>query len=125
MSKPPYIYNIGYLGYEDGDDYRQLYHDSALSQDYLEGCIAEAVVCIIQKGEEDVEIPYCRVHQEICNYLIEKKGFRPVEFQAQWDCYGFHKILDKPNKYCINLLSTVAGLSDKVKEKLSKCPKSS
>ena len=104
-----YFYDIGYQGQDEGE-YWQLAHDCEYSKDELASLIHEAVVAIIPeecyiKGKPYIHDIATLVHK-IAPWLVENKGFRRLEFTAEWQCDSGDSIImpeDTDNKELIEL----------------------
>lgn len=91
-----YFYSIGYYSYEESS-YTQLVHEKKYTEKDLQKLIEEAVVAVIPevKKERHYVSSFQDVYHEAIDYLVKKKGFRYLEFETKWDCFGWASIFDK------------------------------
>jgi len=100
-----YNYKIGYGSYEESS-YRELQHEKKFIDEEITEMIAEAVVDTIKKMKMDTryythnfqdvfEGCYKKDCPDVCKYLIEKFGFKPIEYELFWSVFGWPSIFDK------------------------------
>lgn len=94
-----YIYNIGYHSYEESE-YVQLYHELEFTRNQLRDLIHAAtrrVLDKIQSGEIEHPITYTfqNLFDDVIREMIEIYDFEPVEYTAEWECFGWPSVLDK------------------------------
>lgn len=95
-----YNYKIGYHSYEESD-YVELQHETKFSDNELTEMIAEATVETIKKTK--ISNNYMHNFQDIfeskdpslIEYLIEKFGFKLIEYELSWRVFGWSSVFDK------------------------------
>lgn len=93
-----YNYKIGYYSHEESD-YVELQHEKKFSDNELSDMIAEATVETIKKmkraGNYTHNFQDIFSEDSLIQYLIEKFGFRRIEYELNWNIFGWASIFDK------------------------------
>lgn len=92
-----YNYKIGYYSHEESD-YIELQHEKKFSDNELTELIAEATVETIKKmrkaGDYTHSFQYI-FRKDLIQYLIEKIGFKRIEYELCWNIFGWGSVFDK------------------------------
>jgi len=93
-----YNYKIGYHSHEESD-YVELQHEKKFSDNELTEMIAEATVEIIKKRTGNYTHNFQDIFGDssLIQYLIEKFGFKLIEYELRWSAFGWASIFDKTN----------------------------
>ncbi len=93
-------YKIGYYSHEESD-YVELQHEKKFSDDELTEMIADATVETIKKmkitGDETHSFQdiFNYGNDNLVQYLIEKFGFKTIEYELNWSVFGWASLFDK------------------------------
>lgn len=94
-----YNYKIGYYSHEESD-YVELQHEKKFSDDELTEMIADATVETIKKMKQ-IDNDYTHSFRDIfedpglIQYLIEKFGFKRIEYELCINIFGWGSVFDK------------------------------
>lgn len=96
-----YNYKIGYYSHEESD-YVELQHKTKFSDNELTEMIAEATVDTIKKMKM-TDNHYIHTFQDVFDsedpsliqYLIEKFGFKLIEYELSYRVFGWGSVFDK------------------------------
>lgn len=129
-----YHYNIGYHSYEDSE-YHILCHEKLFSEDELEDLITAATIRVLEgglKGKYSIRL-YCSgpsfedIIGDVVKELIEKDGFTPLKFDANWSCFGWPSLIidndwgRQRDENLNNISSKIPqDLKDKIMEKMKR-----
>lgn len=95
-----YNYKIGYYSHEESN-YVELQHEKQFNDDELTEMVAEATVETIKKMKRagdrvhDFQHVFDNEGSNIAQYLIEKFGFKYIEYELCWRAFGWASIFDK------------------------------
>lgn len=92
-----YFYNIGYNSYEESD-YSQLWHEKKYSEKEFKEIIFKIILDIFKnRTEEDKkwEKTFQHILPEVVEQLIENFGFKEVEFDAEFNVFGWADLTDE------------------------------
>ncbi len=95
-----YNYKIGYYSHEESD-FVELQHDKKFSDDELTEMIAKTTVDIIKKMKKvndqthNFQDIFNSEDHSIIQCLIEKFGFKSVEYELYWSVFGWASVSDK------------------------------
>jgi len=89
------IYNIGYYTYEESD-YAQLYHEKKFTKKELDEIIFKASLSVIKKKMvlNHFIHNYSDIHSDVISVLCDNYGFKEVEYDMSWTCFGWASIFD-------------------------------
>lgn len=94
----PYNYKIGYYSHEESD-YVELQHEKKFSDNELTEIIAEATVETIKKmkrvGDSTHDFQDVFEDPSLVQYLIEKFGFKLIEYELYRSVFGWGSVFDK------------------------------
>ncbi len=92
-----HIYSIGYGTYEESE-YAQLYHEKKFTDAQLEKLVHKAVTKILRNMLKDKPDyiyedgpSFEGIFHSVCEEL-EIMGFKKVEFDAKWRCFGWSSL---------------------------------
>ena len=99
-----HLYKIGYYSPEESN-YFELRHKNKYTDEELHKIVMEAIASVLShivssNNEHDVCISkeFGLSYQEIDDLTIkelEKVGFEPITYQAEWACFGWQSIIDE------------------------------
>ena len=88
-----HIYNFGYHSHEESE-YIQLYHNSKFTQKEFEEIVMNSASNIIDaEGGKDTSFEH--IFLDVLDDLIKNHGFTKVEFEAEFDVFGWPDIMNK------------------------------
>lgn len=100
-----YIYNVGYYSYEESC-YAQLYHMKKFTQKEFEDIVIKASISVLKDHEYvknykqsnkepfKITVTFQDILFSVIEVLIEKFGFKKVNFIGKFDVFGWADILD-------------------------------
>ncbi len=90
-----HIYNIGYGTCEESD-YIQIYHKQKFTKSEFETIVAGVVIKVLRgmKPMERKRVTFQKILYPVLQELT-KKGFSRVKFDAEFDVFGWARILDE------------------------------
>ena len=92
-----YFYNIGYGSPEDSE-YYTLIHDDRFDDTDLETMVFEAAEAVIREKQKETHHHlhgYNDISPYVADWLVANKGFRFIEYEAQWTCFGWPSMFVK------------------------------
>ena len=95
MELKKYLYNVGYYSHEESQ-YDQLSHTKKYTKEEFEKLVLETILDILRsRDDKESNISYQRINFEVIEKLIEKYGFKEVEFEGSFEIFGWANLLDK------------------------------
>ena len=93
MNKTSYIYKVGYHTYEESN-YEYLASDEQFTKQELSALIEASAIEVVnrKKNGGDSVNTYQYIHHDVVDYLINNYGFKQLQLQAVWNCFGWSSI---------------------------------
>ena len=97
-----FLYKFGYGSYEESD-FKELIHENQYTEEEFDAIITKAIIKVL-KGVISGNYKHIYIHndgisyQEIHEYVIDELkqlGFKEVNYQAEWSCFGWPSIVDQ------------------------------
>jgi hypothetical protein len=130
-----YFYRIGYNSPEDSDFY-ELVHKDKLSKEKFIALISEATIRALEgivSGKYEGNfcsalegLSFEDILEDVVNELVEVDGFKHLEYQVKWSCFGWPSVTDSKDwkeQRGTELGRLTAAIPDELKEKINEMSK--
>ena len=95
MELKKYLYNVGYYTHEESQ-YDQLSHTKKYTKEEFEKFVLEIILDVLRsRDDKESNFSYQRIHSEVIEKLVERYGFKEVEFEADFNIFGWANLLDE------------------------------
>lgn len=96
----PFSYKVGYGSYEESQ-FAELIHEAQYSAEELHAIVVKAIIRVLEGVISKKYDPFLMddgiSYEEVHEFLIEElkaDGFKEVQYQAEWSCFGWPSITD-------------------------------